>query len=155
MPEVVHGARVGRGAAMRLTVSAVIVDEAGAVLLARRRETDLWGVPGGKVEPGESVAEGLAREVLEEAGIVVEIVRLTAIYSDPHRVIMYSDGRKTQIVNLCFLCHPVTALANAAPVADPDTAEVRYFALDTLPTLLDQHDKRIADALTGEGTVIA
>jgi 8-oxo-dGTP diphosphatase len=60
-------------------VGAVIFDEAGRLLLVRRaREPGRgrWSVPGGRVESGETDAQAVTREVAEETGLVVEIVRL-------------------------------------------------------------------------------
>ena len=57
-------------------VGAVIVDALGAptrVLAARRRDNGLWEFPGGKVEPGESLARALRRELAEELGVQVEL----------------------------------------------------------------------------------
>lgn len=51
--------------------AAVIVDDAGRMLLVRKRGTAAWMQPGGKLEPGESGAECLARELREELAIVV------------------------------------------------------------------------------------
>lgn len=61
-----------------LAASAVITDHAGRVLLVLRGtepEEGRWSVPGGSVEPGESLAEAAAREALEETGLHVEIGR--------------------------------------------------------------------------------
>jgi 8-oxo-dGTP diphosphatase len=60
-------------------VGAVIFDEAGRLLLVRRaREPGRgrWSVPGGRVESGETDTQAVMREVAEETGLVVEIVRL-------------------------------------------------------------------------------
>jgi ADP-ribose pyrophosphatase YjhB (NUDIX family) len=57
-------------------VGAVVLDDAGRLLLVRRgREPNrgLWSLPGGRVEPGESDAEAVAREVLEETGLRVRV----------------------------------------------------------------------------------
>ncbi len=58
-------------------VCAVIYDETGRLLACRRSPHKhlggLWELPGGKIEPGESPAEALARELLEELGIEVEV----------------------------------------------------------------------------------
>ena len=57
-------------------VGAVVLDEAGRLLLVRRgREPSrgLWSLPGGRVEPGESDAAAVAREVLEETGLRVRV----------------------------------------------------------------------------------
>ena len=56
-----------------IRVSAVLaVDDAGRLLLVRKRGTTVWMQPGGKPEPGETAAETLARELLEELGAHVE-----------------------------------------------------------------------------------
>jgi 8-oxo-dGTP diphosphatase len=57
-------------------VGAVVLDDAGRLLLVRRgREPSrgLWSLPGGRVEPGESEAAAVAREVLEETGLPVRV----------------------------------------------------------------------------------
>ena len=53
---------------IRPGVSAIILTAEG-LLLQRRADNGLWGLPGGGVEPGESVTEALVREVREETGL--------------------------------------------------------------------------------------
>jgi 8-oxo-dGTP diphosphatase len=63
-------------------VGAVISNAAGQVLLIRRGQPPRlgqWSIPGGKLEWGESVKEGLRREIREETGLVIEIERLVDI----------------------------------------------------------------------------
>ncbi len=60
----------------RLAVGAVVLREDGAVLFVRRARPPAigsWTLPGGKVEAGESLEEAIAREVLEETGLRVEV----------------------------------------------------------------------------------
>ena len=52
--------------------AAVIVDDAGRILLVRKRGTIAWMQPGGKVEPGELPADTLARELAEELGLTLD-----------------------------------------------------------------------------------
>jgi 8-oxo-dGTP diphosphatase len=55
-------------------VGAVMHDDAGRLLLVRRGHEPgrgLWSLPGGRVEPGETLAEAVEREVLEETGLRV------------------------------------------------------------------------------------
>ena len=64
--------------------AAVTLDARGRVLIARRRESDmlggLWEFPGGKVEPGETIPQCIARELQEELGLTVEVgERLTVV----------------------------------------------------------------------------
>lgn len=59
-----------------LAASGVVRDDAGRFLLVQRRyppEAGRWSVPGGRVEPGETLPQAVAREVLEETGIVVTV----------------------------------------------------------------------------------
>lgn len=57
-------------------VAALIRDDAGRVLLVRKRGTTMFMQPGGKYEPGESAREALARELGEELGLVVDAAAL-------------------------------------------------------------------------------
>src|SRR6185436_11811839 len=90
---------------IRPGVSAVIL-RPGGVLLQRRSDNGLWGLPGGGVEPGESVREAVAREVREETGLEVEPLRVIGVYSAPehHQIITYPDGNVIHYVSTCFEC---------------------------------------------------
>src|SRR5574338_261268 len=68
---------------IRPGVAAIVRDAAGRVLLHRRRVGGGWAPPSGAVEPGETVAAALHRELSEETALAVADARLVAIYSDP------------------------------------------------------------------------
>jgi 8-oxo-dGTP diphosphatase len=76
-------------------VGAIIFDRDGRVLLIERGKPPAagqWSVPGGKLEPGETLAQGVAREVREETGLVVEVGALACVVEritgDYHYVIL-------------------------------------------------------------------
>ena len=87
--------------------SAVVDDGDGRILLARRRDNDLWTIPGGAMDAGEFIAETAVREVKEETGLSVEVVSLIGVYSDPGHVIEYADGEVRQEFSVCFACRLV------------------------------------------------
>ena len=63
-------------------VGAIVFDGAGRVLLVRRGkppDAGRWSVPGGKLEPSETLVQGVAREVREETGLVVEVGALACV----------------------------------------------------------------------------
>jgi ADP-ribose pyrophosphatase YjhB (NUDIX family) len=82
--------------------SAVVANAAGDILLQRRRDNDLWALPGGAMELGETIIQSVVREVEEETGLRVKITGLVGLYSDPRHVIAYADGEVRQQFNVCF-----------------------------------------------------
>ena len=82
--------------------SAVVVNEAGELLLQRRSDNDQWALPGGTMDVGETLAQTAIREVKEETGLDVEVTGIVGIYSDPGHVIEYPDGEVRQEFNVCF-----------------------------------------------------
>ena len=78
-----------------VAVGAFVFDAQGRVLLIERGQPPglgLWTVPGGKLEPGETLAQAVAREVREETGLVVEVGTLACVVErmaeDYHYVIL-------------------------------------------------------------------
>jgi ADP-ribose pyrophosphatase YjhB (NUDIX family) len=139
---------------LRLSVSAVVRRGPGSreILLMRRSDNGHWGLPGGYVEPGESVLDATAREVREETGYRVSVGRLVGVYSDPERqVIEYADGRRVQAVNLCF---EAFATGSGEPTTPQETLELGFFAPDGLPVpFVPIHTIRIHDAAALDGVV--
>ena len=110
-------------------VSAIVVDDEGLVLLARRApepDAGLWDTPGGFLEEGESPRAGLRRELLEETGLEVEPTRFLDAYMDT-----YGEGpRAAWVLNLVWEC----GLAAGRIEAADDVSELRWFAPDALPS---------------------
>src|SRR5262249_13810566 len=74
----------------------LVVDETGAILLQRRRDTGQWALPGGAQDIGETAAECAVRECLEETGIIAEITGFLGVYTNPNHIVAYSDGEIRQ-----------------------------------------------------------
>jgi ADP-ribose pyrophosphatase YjhB (NUDIX family) len=129
---------------IRPGVSAVIFDRRGRLLLQQRSDGGKWGLPGGAVEIGESVADAIVREVKEETGLTVRPRRIVGVYSDPAwQVVKYPDGNIWHYVSVCFEC---ARLSGELTTCD-ETLALEYFPLGRLPgTLLPNHRIRIRDA---------
>jgi 8-oxo-dGTP pyrophosphatase MutT (NUDIX family) len=133
---------------IRPGVAAVIFDE-GRVLLQRRDDTGRWGLPGGGVEPGESVRQALIREVREETGLEVEPLRLIGVYSDPlhHQIVTYPDGNVVHYVSSVFEC----VVRAGALECGEESLELDWFDPERLPEdLMLISTIRIRDALAGQ-----
>ena len=149
---VLLGERIGRQGKLRLGCSAVIFNADKKVLLTRRSDNGQWCLPGGAMEAGESVAEGCAREVWEETGLRVEVVRLIGVYSDPNRIIVYPDGNKVHIVALSF---EAKTTGGELGLSD-ETTEFGYFSLEEAAQMdiIGNHFGRIRDAMSGSQTTL-
>ena len=132
---------------IRPSTNGAIFNENGEVLLQKRADNGYWGLPGGKIDIGESVAQGAIREVLEETGLRVTIKRLIGVYSDPlhYSIMSYpSAGWVIHYVTLLFECQ----LQSGDLQISDESTDIGYFSPDSLPenTLLS-HQIRIKDAL--------
>ncbi|MFI8083796.1 NUDIX domain-containing protein [Kitasatospora sp. NPDC086009] len=90
------------------SVTAVVTDERGRLLLIHKTDNDLWALPGGGHDIGESVADTVVREVREETGIEVEVESVVGLYTDPGHVMAYDDGEVRQQFSICFKARPVS-----------------------------------------------
>ena len=97
-PHIVHlREHVGTITLLTPATAAVVRDQRGRVLLIRRGDGSGWSLPGGFMEPGETIAECLVREVLEETGLKVEPERLVGVYSDPAvNHVVFPNGDQVQ-----------------------------------------------------------
>jgi ADP-ribose pyrophosphatase YjhB (NUDIX family) len=89
-----------------VAVTAVVQDDQGRLLLIRRTDNDLYAIPGGALELGETLTQTVHREVLEETGIEVQVTGLIGVYSDPNHVIEFTDGEVRQEFSICFRATP-------------------------------------------------
>lgn len=114
--------------------SAIVVTGDGKIVLQRRADNDLWALPGGTMDIGESIGEAVIREVEEETGLHVEPDTVVGVYSDPNHVFAYSDGEVRQEFSVCFACH----IIGGALRASDESHEVAAFAPDEIASL-DMH----------------
>jgi len=153
MAKIIYGERIGKQGKLSVGCSAVIFDEAHQkILLTRRSDNGRWCLPGGHMEVGESVAEACAREVEEETGLQVQILRLIGVYSSPHMLLTYADGNRYQIVALCFEAEA----KDGEPGLSDETTEAGYFtpAEIEMMDVMEHHRPRIQDALSGQKETI-
>jgi ADP-ribose pyrophosphatase YjhB (NUDIX family) len=71
-----------------VSVAAVVTDDSGRALLIQRRDNHHWEPPGGVLEVGETIENGLRREVREETGLEIEPVAMTGVYKNMARGIV-------------------------------------------------------------------
>ena len=144
--KIIHGPRIGAGGRIALCTNAVVFDTAREkLLLTRRSDNGQWCLPGGHVDPGETVEESCVREVLEETGLRVRMKRLIGVYSSPDRVVDYGDGNRYQIVSLSFEAE----VEGGTLSTSSETTASGFYSLEKIGgmDLMEHHRERIADAL--------
>jgi len=121
-----------------VSVAGVIVDGDGRVLLIQRRDDHHWEPPGGVLELGESIDDGLRREVLEETGLSIEPIALTGVYKN----------MKRGIIALVFRCE----ITSGQPDTSEETEAFRWAAPDDVEKLASEaYAIRVLDALRNNG----
>nr|VFK59146.1 MAG: ADP-ribose pyrophosphatase YjhB, NUDIX family [Candidatus Kentron sp. UNK]VFK69042.1 MAG: ADP-ribose pyrophosphatase YjhB, NUDIX family [Candidatus Kentron sp. UNK] len=106
-----------------------VIDDKGNILLMQRPDSGLWIPPGGTLDVGETPAEGVAREVLEETGAHCEIVDLVGLFHIDFDVACFPR----QIYVFTFLCKKLASTTDA-PLPHPDeVSDVGWFAENALP----------------------
>jgi 8-oxo-dGTP pyrophosphatase MutT (NUDIX family) len=80
---------------VKVGLGVLVVDPQGRILLEKRSDSGMWGLPGGAVDTGESITMAALREVKEETGLEVRITRVIGVYSEPtRRILVYPDNRR-------------------------------------------------------------
>jgi 8-oxo-dGTP diphosphatase len=105
-------------------VAGVVVRGGDVLLIRRGREPMLgaWSLPGGLLEVGETITEGIVREVFEETGVRVRPVEIVATLD---RIVRDDDGRvRYHYVLVEWLCVPVEGLMGEPVVGDDAAAAI-------------------------------
>ncbi|MBO0844378.1 MAG: NUDIX domain-containing protein [Nocardioides sp.] len=128
--------------------SAIVVDDNGRIVLHRRQDNNMWALPGGKMEYGETLAGCAVREVKEETGLDVEVTGIVGIYSDPKHVFAYDDGEVRQEFSICLL----TRIVGGELAVSDESFEVAFHDPDQVASLpmVDSIRLRVTDYLSGQ-----
>ncbi len=116
---------------VRVGVGVIVLDSRGWILLEKRSDCGIWGLPGGRIEPGESVKAAAVREVYEETGLTVEITKLLGVYSEPEsRIVTFLDNG--DVVHLVDVLLEAKILSGALTISS-ESEELQFFPPDNLP----------------------
>ncbi|MET9228578.1 NUDIX domain-containing protein [Lentzea sp. NPDC003310] len=109
-----HDPNAPKANSLRPAVSAFVQDSTGRLLMIRRTDNDMYAIPGGQQDVGETLSQAVVREVKEETGVDVEVNGLIGLYSNPNHVIAYDDGEIRQEFSICFRARPVGGMLSTS-----------------------------------------
>lgn len=112
-----------------------VVMQDNKILLVKRSDDDLWAMPGGITDPGETLAETAVRELQEESGIDGNAVQLMGIFDSRH----WHSAKKIHFYHAVFLIEAT----NKTPHPNAEVHAAKYFTENELPPLSPGHHLRV------------
>ncbi|MCW3996507.1 MAG: NUDIX hydrolase [Candidatus Bathyarchaeota archaeon] len=130
------------------TSTAIIQFPNTQILLIKRNTRPFkgyWALPGGRMDPGETIEQTIIREVKEETGLDVTIERVIGEYVEKG----FKDDVEYEFYPTCFLVKPV---GGEIKRQETEIQELQLFDLDKLPKpLAFEHEQMIKDYIKGNG----
>ncbi len=148
MPDYIKWIRskVGHDPVILTFSGAAISDQNGAILLQKRKaDQNIWGIPGGALEYGESAIEALHREVMEETGLIIKINYLIGVYTK--YFMKYENEDQAQVISFFFHC---SIIGGKLRLDNHETFGLDYFTQANLPPLFNtQQQEMVNDFFQG------
>jgi 8-oxo-dGTP diphosphatase len=124
------------------TTTAIIPYPDNKILLIKRNTKPFvgyWALPGGRMDPGETIEQTVVREVKEETGLDITIVRIVGEYVEKG----IKDDIDYEYFPTCFVVKPV---GGKLKKQDSEIQDIQLFRLDALPLpLAFEHEKMLKD----------
>ncbi|MGD1805096.1 NUDIX domain-containing protein [Dapis sp. BLCC M126] len=117
---------------VRIGTGVIVTDHQGWILLEKRSDCSVWGLPGGRIEPGETIQKSAIREVKEETGLNVEITRLLGVYSEAEgRIVTFLDnGDVVHLVDIILEAKIISGELSCSV----ESEELSFFKPTALPS---------------------
>jgi 8-oxo-dGTP pyrophosphatase MutT (NUDIX family) len=142
---------VGRRPLILPGAAVIVYDQRPAILLIRRADTGGWGLPGGYMEPGETLEETGRRELWEETGLVAQEMRQFMTVSGRDQFLEYPNGDQVFNVTTVFTS-PRPSSDDRMTVDADEVSDARFFPVTRLPVDILEPELPIIDAyLAGLG----
>ncbi|HYQ01263.1 MAG TPA: NUDIX domain-containing protein [Polyangiaceae bacterium] len=124
--------QIGSQLVMQPSVAAIVRNAAGQILFLLRADNGRWDLPAGSIDPGETPAQAIVREVREETGLVVEPRAVAGVFGGESLRLSYGNGDVVEYTVIVFECRMVGGELGSL---DGEAAELRFFDASQRPAL--------------------
>ena len=128
-----YGIRLNGFESVRLGVAVALIDEFNRLLLELRSDVSMWGLTGGRLDPGETPLACGCREVKEETGLTYkeDDLNLLNIYGDPNdgRILQYPDA----CVHLIDIVYYTRVNSHESLSISDESISLKFFNASSLP----------------------
>lgn len=133
---------IGHEPLLLVASGTIVQDDHGRILLQRRGDDGSWGIPGGALEPGETLEQAARRELLEETGLTAVDLECVDVYSGPEFFLEFPNGDQAWIVGATYL---VRTVEGEIRPDGSESVELEFFAMDALPAGLNDYNRMLLD----------
>lgn len=120
---------IGNRPIIMVGAGVLVMDEQHRLLLGKRTDNHQWGIPGGSMEPGETLEETARREALEETGLAIGELKLFGVFSGPDFFYTYPSGDQVYNVSIIYESHDFAGQMGK----NGEHSAFRFFAVDEIP----------------------
>ncbi|MFC6294399.1 NUDIX hydrolase [Lactiplantibacillus daoliensis] len=125
--------KVGHQPLVVAGAAVIACNAADEILLVKRTDNQLWGLPAGSTEPGETVQQTAQRECREETGLTVGALELIDVFSGPQMHYVYPNG---DVIDSVTTLYRGRIVGGTLKTTTNETSAAQFFARETLPSTL-------------------
>ncbi len=115
----------------------IIIDKQDRILLQLRADNGLWGLPGGSLEPGESMEEVAKRELYEETGLIADDINLFDVFSGKDLYYQYPHGDEVYNVVVAYTCREYQGHISRD---EKEVKDIKFFNIQDIPREISPPD---------------
>lgn len=122
------------------SAAAIVRDESGHILLVKSQSAEVWGLPAGAIDLGETPQQAVVREVFEETNLQITPTKIAGVFGGKDFRYVYSNGDEVEYFIVVFECKVKSGELFAR---DGEVSDFKYFAAEEMPELAVPYPKHL------------